>query len=126
MNNAWTRALGDPETFIAEIPRLTEQCQQRLKVDSVTLRVLREFALNGEGGTSGDPQMMREMMGAFAAFINAYYGYQIKRSWWARLFGWQLVATNGRDRCDFFDLFYRMVFEGLDLAPEDEGLATPG
>ncbi len=96
---------------------------RRVQIEENTLKAIRRFALEGEGGSSGDPRIMREMMAAFAAFVNAYYSYRIKKSWW---FGWKLIATNGRDRCEFFDFFYRAVFEELDMAPEDEGLGTPG
>ncbi len=123
MKNNWTRAMGDPAVFADEVAALTDRFLARVGAQENSLRLLREFVEQGVGGTSGDPEVMREMMGAFAVFINTFYGYRLKRTWW---FGWKLIATNGRDRWDFFDMFYRMVFEGVNLAAEDEGLATPG
>ena len=123
MKNKWTNALGDLDTFVSQIPNLTDQFLIRIKAKENSIKQIREYANDGEGATTDDPQILREMMAAFGAYVNAHYGYQIKATWW---FGKKLIAANGQDRCDFFDFFYRTIFEGVDMAPDDEGLATPG
>lgn len=62
----------------------------------------------------------RQMLGAFACVLIDHYAQEIRVS---GLLKKKLVVISKGFRCEFLDLFYRCVFEGLDLAPDGESLA---
>ena len=76
---------------------------------------IREFIKARNYTVTDDGNVCRAVLAAFAAYMNDYHNCRIRPS---GLFRKSLVIRRGSYSGDFFDLFYRVMFEGLEI-PED-------
>ena len=71
---------------------------------------------------SDDPELFREVVAAFVCVLRDYYAQDVKVAWILKR---RIEVTGTGYRGELLDLFYRCVFEGLNLAPEGEALSRP-
>jgi hypothetical protein len=72
---------------------------------------------------SDDADVFRETVAAFVCVLRDYYAQDVKV---AGILKKRIEAVGPGYRGELLDLFYRCVFEGLDLAPEGEAISRPG
>jgi hypothetical protein len=118
--HAFARVLGDPELFVAEIPALAMELRKILGLEFPELKDIRAAVKARNYEITGD-KIFRPLLGAFAVLLIDWYGQRVVVRGWFRK---RVMVESKGVRCEFLDLFYRCVFEGLDLAPEGEGLPT--
>jgi len=122
MKAGWYELLGDLAQFLEQAPQLARRFQDRVKATRCDLAAIRAFVKSTDYVISDDPDLFREVVGAFVCVLKDYYAGDIK----VRGILKKRIVVLGPGYCgDLLDLFYRCVFEGLDLAPEGEGLARP-
>ena len=122
MNAKLREILGVPGEFLAEVQKLASQFQQRVNTTRCDLATIRSFVKSKNYEISDDPETFRETVAAFVCVLRDYYAQEVKV---AGVLKKRLEVTGPGYQGELLDLFYRCVFEGLDLAPEGEALARP-
>ena len=117
--NKFQASLGDLETFLKEIPVLANEFAKALGIDHVELRHIRGAVEQRNFEITNDPHFVRTVFGAFCALLIDWYAKSIRLG---GIFRKVLFVESKGFKCELTDLFYRCVFEGVDLAPEGEGL----
>lgn len=123
MNAKWNEMLGAPGEFLAQVQQLAARFQQRAKTTGCDLPAIRAFVKARNYEISDDPDVLRETVAAFVCVLRDYYAQDIKV---AGILKRRIEVVSLGYRGELLDLFYRCVFEGLDLAPEGEALSRPG
>ena len=100
--------------FVANIPKFAEDFICLQGRDDLRPTAIREF-LKGRNYSLDDARDCRAAMAAFAAYMIDYHNCRVKP---AGLFRKSLKLTQGSFSCDFFDLFDRVMMEGLEI-PDD-------
>jgi|SRR2546426_65428 len=121
MKNSWNKALGDPQKFLDELTLLASRFCSLAKVEQYELKDIRSFVKARNYDLTSEPEVFRATVAAFAVVLKDYYAQSLRVRW---LFHKKLMVESKRFRCELLDLFNRCVFEGLDLAPEGEVLAS--
>lgn len=121
MSEAWILAFGDPKIFLAELPKLAKDFQALANVQEFELKHIRAFVKSRNYEISNEPKEFRAIMAAFVVLMNDRYAQKPRVR---GLFRKKIKLESKRFDAELFDLFYRCVFEGLDLAPEGEALAS--
>ena len=119
--HAFARGLGEPELFVAEIPALAMELRKILGLEFPELKDIRAAVKARDYEIIDDEKIFRPLLGAFAVLLIDCYGQRVVVRGWFRK---RVMVESKGFRCEFLDLFYRCVFEGLDLALEGEGLPT--
>jgi len=122
MNAKWSENLGVPGEFLAGAQRRAAQFQQRAKTTGCDLAAIRRFVKSKNYEIGDDPELFREIVAAFVCVLKDYYAQDVKV---AGILKRRIEVTGPGYRGELLDLFYRCVFEGLDLAPEGEALSRP-
>jgi hypothetical protein len=121
MATAFTKALGDPKEFLDNLPMLAEQFSHEVGSQHYDLSQIRDAVKKKNYDILNDPNFCRRVFAAFAVILVDWYGQRLHlRGFFKR----RIVVRSKGFSTDFLDLFYRCVFEGLDLAPPGEGLPT--
>jgi hypothetical protein len=121
MEKDFKRALGDPHEFLRELPQHADHLAKYLKVDHLEMRHIRKAVLAHKPDITLLPEFMRFAMAGFAVVLINRYGQKLCiRGFFKKT----IVVESKSLRCDFLDLFYRCVHEGLDFAEKGEGLPT--
>lgn len=121
MNNDFSRCLGDPEQFVARIPELAIKLREYLQNDFPELKDIRAAVKARNFEITNDQDFCEALFGGFALILIDWYGQKVAVK---GLFRKKVMVKAKGFSCEFLDLFYRCVFEGLDLAPEGYGLPT--
>src|SRR5688572_9936761 len=120
MKHSLSKALGDPEAFVQQVPALASELEKIRNLEHVELKHMREAVAARDYDITTDPVFCRALFGGFAAILIDWCAQDIVVK---GLFKKTVVVQSKGFSCEFVDLFYRCVFEGLDLTPEGEGLA---
>jgi hypothetical protein len=122
MNKTWEMALGDPQKFLDELTLNGARFSSMMRVEHYDLQVIRNFVESRKHEIANDPEVFRAVVAAFGIVLIDYYAQKLRVR---GLFKKRIRVESKRFGCELLDLFYRCVFEGLDLAPEGEALAKP-
>ena len=122
MNAKWKENLGDPGEFLAQAQRLAVKFQQNTKATGCDLAAIRSFVKSRNYEISDDLEVFREIVAAFVCVLRDYYAQEVKV---AGILKKRIEVVGPGYRGELLDLFYRCVFEGIDLAPEGEALSRP-
>ena len=123
MNAHWNENLGVPDEFLAQVQQLAEDFKRRTKSSNCDLTTIRDFVKSRDYEISDDPRIFREILGTFVCVVRDYYAQDVRAK---GLFKKRIEVAGPGYRGELLDLFYRCVFEGLDLSNEGEGVSRPG
>ena len=116
--NKFESAIGDPEVFLRDLGPKADKFAEVLGVKHFELKDIRLFFKSREFDIPvGELNLA---LAAFGTLLVDHYAQTLKLR---GIFKKKLMVESKGFSCEFLDLFYRCVFEGLDLAPEGEGLA---
>lgn len=119
MNATWRAILGPPKSFLAQVPQLASRFVQRAGAASCDLASIRAFVRSRNYEITNEPEVFREVLAAFVCVLIDFYALDVRIGGILRK---RIEIVNTHYRGELLDLFYRCVFEGLDLAPDGEGL----
>jgi hypothetical protein len=97
--------------FVKRIPQYAADFE-RLSGSDGRPKSIQAFLKARDYSISGDARVCRAVLAAFAAYMNDYHNCRVRPSGWFRR---SLSISRGSYRGDFFDLFYRVMFEGLEI-----------
>ena len=106
------RALGDPAEFLHNVSALALDFRAASHVYDPGLGEIRKFVADRNYQLTNDPKAFRASVAAFAVcLVNQHAQNLVLRG----IFRKRIVVHSKRFSCDLLELFYRCVFEGLDL-----------
>jgi len=112
MMNSWTKAFGDPRVFLGDIPTLSRRFKTLAKVERSELAEIREFVKSRNYEITKDPEALRAVVAAFSVLLTERFGQRLRVRGVVRK---KIIVESKGFTCELLDLFYRCVFEGLDL-----------
>lgn len=101
--------------FVQKIGQYAEDFTRFSGSDDHRPSRIRDFIKARDFTVSDDGAICRAVLAAFAAYMNDFHNCRVRPS---GLFRKSLIIRRGSYSGDFFDLFYRVMFEGLEI-PED-------
>jgi hypothetical protein len=113
MSRPFSEAIGDPYEFIAEFPRLASEFPTLSGVQYYQLADIRKFVELRNYQISDNRDLSRIILAAFAFILTNQFAQKLGVR---GIFRKKVAVYSDRFECDFIDLFYRCVFEGLELS----------
>jgi hypothetical protein len=117
MIRAFAAALGNPEQFTIEFSKLASDFSSVAGVKQCDLNDIRNFVAAQNYQLTREPTLFRMSLAAFGSIIIHKHAQRLRVR---GVFRKRILVESKGFRCDFLDLFYRCVFEGLDLTQDDE------
>jgi hypothetical protein len=112
---AFQRHCRPYKDFLRQIPQYADDFTRLSGSDDHRPSVIRAFIKARTYSVSDDGHVCRAVLAAFAAYMNDFHDCRVRQS---GVFRKSLAISRGSYSGDFFDLFYRVMFEGLEI-PED-------
>lgn len=89
--------------------------------DSYELKDIRAYVKSCNYEITKDPLVFRSIVAAFGIVIIDYYAQRLR---YRGFFNRRIMVESKGFSCEFLDLFYRCVFEELNLADDGDALPT--
>ena len=115
--------LGDPGLYLGKLVDYSSKFEQVTGNRDYSLKTIREYVESQHYEVENDPENFRMVLGAFCILLIYWYAMKLKVR---GIFQKRISVESKGFRADLLDLYNRCVFEGLDLAPEGEALASQG
>lgn len=119
MKTAFEKALGNPAVFLQNIGYLTDEYLKMRGIKELDFEEIRQFVQTKQGQLLSDAHEFQRVAAAFACVLIDFYAQDLRL---AGILRRKLVVKSRHFEGEFLDLFYRCMYEGLDLAPKGEGL----
>ena len=117
MKNTFERALADPNDFMSSMSELSSRFSSYISKERYDLKDIRAFVMARNDQLANEIETLRAVLGAFAWLITNSHAQSLRVK---GIFKQTLMVESSGFQCEFLDLFYRCVFEGLDLSQEGE------
>lgn len=112
MTKSWNDAFGDPETFLKNISSLANNFKRLANVEHFGLDQIRGFVESRNFQLTNDPEALRSVVAAFSTLLLQITGVELRlRGFFRKTVVVRSCGFNG----ELLDVFYRCVFEGVDL-----------
>ena len=118
MNKKYEEALGRPDEFLDNLRIYSGKLVKPSGLKQWDLSAIRKTANATNGNILADSERYRCLVAAFAINLIDYHGQKLIIKGFFRK---RLYVTSKGFKAELTDMFYRCVFENLNLALEDEG-----
>jgi hypothetical protein len=106
------RTLGSPTEFLQDMPALASKFRSLSATEDPDLKVIRRFVAEKQHHLTQDREAFRCTVAAFGELLAGRHGQNLLLT---GVFIKKVVVQSGSFHCDLLELFYRCVYEGLDI-----------